>query len=67
MNNIVGLGIFAVGIVLLILGFNESQTISSEVSRAFSGTSSQRTTLMLVGGGVAVLLGLMLALRSRKG
>ena len=66
MNNIVGLGVFAVGIVLLILGFSDSQTISSEVSRTFGGISLHRTTLMVGGGGIAVLLGLALAIRSRK-
>ena len=66
MNNIVGLGIFAVGIVLLILGFDSSQSVSSEVSRVFSDGSPHRTTLMLAGGVIAVLVGLTLAVRSRK-
>lgn len=66
MNNIVGLAIFALGIVLLIFGFNESQTISSSVSRAFTGNPTDRAMWMTIGGGAAVVLGLILALRSRR-
>ena len=65
MNNIVGLAIFAVGIVLLIFGFNESQSFASEVSRVFSGNPSDHSMWMLVGGGLAVVAGLVLALRNR--
>lgn len=67
MNNILGLGIFALGIVLLIVGFSESEAISSELSRVFSGDYSNRNLLMLVGGGTSVVLGLFVAIRSRKG
>jgi hypothetical protein len=66
MNNIVGLTIFALGIVLLIFGFNESQTFGSEISRVFTGNPTHRTLWMLLGGGVAVVLGLTIAIRSRK-
>jgi hypothetical protein len=66
MNNIAGLAIFALGIVLLIFGFNESQSINSGVSQIFTGNPSDRAIWMSIGGGMAVVLGLLLALRSRK-
>jgi len=37
MNNIAGLAILALGVVLLIFGFNESNSFSSDVSRTFTG------------------------------
>jgi len=65
MNNIFGLAIFAVGIVLLIFGFNESQSFASDVSRVVTGNPSDRSIWMIVGGSLAVVGGLVLALRNR--
>lgn len=66
MNNIVGLAIFALGVVLLIFGFNESHSFSSDVSRAFTGNPTDRSIWMIVGGGAAVVGGLILAVRGRR-
>ncbi len=67
MNNIFGLAIFAVGIVLLIFGFNESQSFASEVSRVFTANPTAHSVWLIAGGAVAVIAGLFLALRSRHG
>jgi hypothetical protein len=63
MNNIVGLGIFALGVVLLIFGFNESHSFGSDVSRVFTGNPTDRSMWMIAGGAVAIVAGLMLAIR----
>ena len=65
MNNIVGLAIFGAGIVLLIFGFNESHSVASDVSRVFTGNPSDRSRWMLIGGVLAIVGGLALALRNR--
>jgi hypothetical protein len=60
--------ILTVGIALLILGLSASGSFSSEVSRTFRGTPSDRATLFLVIGGaatVAGLVGVFLTFRSR--
>ncbi len=62
MNNIVGLAIFALGIVLLIFGFNESHSFSSDVSRFFTGNPTNRAMWLIGGGGIAVIAGLLLAI-----
>ena len=62
MTNIVGLAIFAVGIVLLIFGFNASQSFASEVSRFFSGNPTDKSMWLLIGGAVAVVVGLLVAI-----
>jgi hypothetical protein len=68
MNNIVGLVILALGIVLLIFGFNESRSLGSDISRFFTGNPTDRAVWMLIGGVVAVSAGLFLSLTStRKG
>jgi hypothetical protein len=61
MNNVLGLGIFALGVVLLIFGFNESQSFGSDVSRFFTGNPTNRSMWLIAGGGVAVVAGLILA------
>jgi multisubunit Na+/H+ antiporter MnhB subunit len=65
-NSIVGLLILAVGIVLLIFGFNESQSFSSDVSRFFTGNPTDRSIWMLIGGIVAVIAGLFLAITGAR-
>jgi multisubunit Na+/H+ antiporter MnhB subunit len=66
MNNIVGLALFAIGIVLLIFGFNESQSFSSDVSRFFTGNPTDRSIWLVVGGAAAVVLGLVMAIRGQR-
>jgi len=58
MNNIVALAILALGIVLLVFGFNESHSFSSDVSRTFTGNPTDRSMWLIIGGAVAVILGL---------
>jgi hypothetical protein len=65
-NNILGLAIFSLGIVLLIFGFSASQSFGSEVSRFFTGNPTDKSIWMLAAGAVAVILGLFLALRSTR-
>ncbi|HET7624263.1 MAG TPA: DUF3185 family protein [Verrucomicrobiae bacterium] len=66
MNNIIGLAILALGIVLLIFGFNESHSFSSDVSRVFTGNPTDRSIWFIAGGAVAVIVGIFLALSARK-
>lgn len=63
MNNIVGIVIFAAGIVLLVLGYNATQSLSSDVSRFFTGNPTDKSVWLLIGGAVAAIAGLVLAIR----
>ena len=68
MNKIVGLALLGGGIVLLIFGFNESQSFGSGVSRFFTGNPTDRSMWFLIAGAVAVCAGLILSIRgTRKG
>ena len=68
MNNVVGLTLFALGIVLLIVGFNASQSFGSDVSRFFTGNPTDKSMWLLIGGAVTVVAGLVLSIRGvRKG
>jgi multisubunit Na+/H+ antiporter MnhB subunit len=66
MNNIVGLAILALGIILLIFGFNESHSFGSDVSRFFTGNPTDRSMWMIAGGAIAVIAGLVLAFVGRR-
>lgn len=66
MNNITGLAILALGVVLLIFGFNESHSFSSDVTRTFTGNPTNHSMWLIVGGAVAVVAGLAVTLTGRR-
>ena len=65
MNKIVGVALLAVGVLLLVMGINASESFSSEVSEAVRGTPTDRSIWLLVGGGVMGVVGLGLLLLGR--
>jgi multisubunit Na+/H+ antiporter MnhB subunit len=66
MNNIVGLAVLALGIVLLIFGFNESHSFSSDVSRTFTGNPTDHSMWLIIGGAAAVIAGIAVSLTGRR-
>ena len=57
MNKLISLAILAVGIVLAIYGFSASDSFSSDVSRFFTGSPTDKTIWLLIGGIVAIIIG----------
>lgn len=53
------------GVVLMILGITAMDSFSSDVSRFFTGTPTDKSVWMLIAGVVLALAGLTLTLRSR--
>ena len=51
--------LLAVGIVLIVFGINSNNSFSSEVSRTFTGSPTNKTTWMLIGGIASSVLGLV--------
>ena len=67
MNRAIGLALLAVGIALVVYGFNASDSISSSVSRTFTGSPTNKTLWLLLGGAAAIVVGGVLSLGgSRK-
>jgi len=66
MNRIVSLALFAGGVVLMIIGFQATNSFSSDVSRFFTGAPTDKAVWMLIGGCVATVLGLTMTLRGGK-
>jgi hypothetical protein len=57
MNKLVSLILLVGGIILIIYGIQASDSISSEFSRLFTGSPTDKTLWMLIGGGVATIIG----------
>jgi hypothetical protein len=57
-NKAIWLVVFAGGILLLIFGINAYNSSSSDISRFFTGSATDKSLWMLVGGVVAIILGL---------
>lgn len=66
MNQAIAIALLAGGIVLLIFGFNASESFSSDVSRFFTGSPTDKAVWMLVGGAVLSVVGLIGLLRRAK-
>jgi len=65
MNKVVSLVILVCGIVLVIYGVAASESFSSDISRFFTGSPTDKTIWLLVGGIVATIIGLVGLLRGQ--
>jgi hypothetical protein len=66
LNKGVFLALLVLGIVLLVLGVIESDSVSSSFSRLFTGEPTDKAIWLLIGGGLALAAGLGgFALRSK--
>jgi drug/metabolite transporter (DMT)-like permease len=66
MNKIISLALVAGGIVLIVTGINATNSFSSDVSRVFTGSPTDKAVWMLIGGIVAAVVGLATLLRNPK-
>jgi hypothetical protein len=67
MNRAISLAILAGGILLTIYGAAASKSFSSDISRFFTGSPTDKAMWMLIGGVVAIIIGLVGLLRGSKG
>ena len=61
-SRIVGIGLLVAGAIMLFMGFNASESLTEEVHETVTGRFTDSTTQLLVGGGVAAAVGLVLLL-----
>ena len=66
MNRIVSLALLIGGVVLIIFGITATNSFSSDVSRFFTGSPTDKAVWMLIGGIVAAVIGLVSMLRGGK-
>jgi hypothetical protein len=67
MNRAIGVALLALGVFLLVFGYNEYRSLASDVSRFFTGSPTDRSTWFLIGGAVSALVGLVLLLQRPRG
>jgi len=66
MNKIVSIALLVGGVVLMIFGFQATNSFSSDVSRFFTGSPTDKAIWMLIAGIVATVIGLVGTLRGSK-
>ena len=64
-NKLIALAILALGIVLMIYGVSALDSFSSDVSRFFTGSPTDKSIWLMIGGVVAIVVGLFGLLRGR--
>ncbi len=66
MNKVISIILLVGGIALMIAGFNATNSFSSDVSRFFTGSPTDKAVWMLIGGAVASILGLTMLWRTPR-
>ena len=66
MNKLLPIALLVGGIVLIIVGINATNSFGSDVSRFFTGSPTDKSSWMLIGGSVAAVVGLTMTLRGSK-
>ena len=66
MDKVIGIGFLAGGIVLMVFGVQGMNSVSSDVSKFFTGAPTDKAVWMLVGGAVLAGIGLIMTLRSSR-
>lgn len=66
MNKILSIALLAGGIVLIIYGINASNSLGSDFSRFFTGSPTDKSIWLLIGGIVAAAIGAGGLLRGSK-
>lgn len=66
MNRILAIILIVAGGCLLVYGLQASQSFSSDVSRLFTGSPTDRAIWLIVGGAVSAIAGLVLLVRGGR-
>jgi len=66
MQRFAGISVLVVGIVLVVWGANASESVSSDISRLFTGAVTNKAIYLIVGGTVALLAGASMAFTGRR-
>ena len=66
-QRLIGVVLLVVGIALILIGVNASNSMADQVSETFTGKFTKSTTWYLIGGIGAGLTGLLMVLFGTKG
>jgi hypothetical protein len=66
MQRYLGIGVAVIGVVLLVMGINEADSIASRFSKFFTNSPTDRAVWLIIGGLAAIVVGGGLALAPRR-
>lgn len=66
MNKTISIALLVGGVALIIFGISAMNSFSSDVSKFFTGSPTDKAVWMLIGGSVAAAAGLTMSLRGTK-
>jgi hypothetical protein len=66
MTKAISFAVLAGGMLLLVFGINAYDSASSDISRFFTGTATDKSMWLLLGGSVVTILGLVGLMRGSK-
>jgi hypothetical protein len=66
MNKPLGIALLVAGIALIIFGINASDSIGSDFSRFFTGTPTNKSIWLLLGGIASLVVGGVMTLRPAR-
>jgi Protein of unknown function (DUF3185) len=66
-QRILGIILLIAGIVFFVMGMDARHSLADQTSNAFTGKFTDETTWYLIGGGMAILLGLLMTLFGVRG
>ena len=66
MNRAIGIALLVVGVVLLVLGIQATDSLGSDISRFFSGTPTDKSIWLLIGASACIVVGLITAVAGRR-
>ncbi|MEE2001443.1 DUF3185 family protein [Alkalimonas sp. MEB108] len=66
MQRIIGIAALVAGAILLYFAYTEYNSTASQITEAITGNPTDNTVLYLIGGVVAVIIGLGLLLRKGR-
>ncbi len=66
MNKAIAIALLVGGLVLIVLGITAVDSFSSDVSRFFTGSPTDKAIWMLIGGAIAATVGLVMTFRGNR-
>lgn len=58
MDKVISIALLVAGLILLFFGYQESQSVASEVSEAFTGQPTDNSIWFLISGAVLAIIGI---------
>lgn len=62
-NKVLGIALLVIGVILLVFGYNASQSLGEQMAESFTGRFSDETMWYIIAGAASVVVGAVLTLR----